>query len=149
MPGHSGEVFARLDTPTNVFVKGFIGGGAITNGKMNDEDWGMITPPEEGSKAPPVPTSFEVTQSEVSGSLKYATADVGFNVLRNRDYKVGPFVGYSYFHQTMNTFGCVQLVLPGSVCDPPTPSNVPNVTQAETWQSVRLQPRPWCGIASR
>ena len=138
MPGHSGEIFARLDTPPNVFVKGFIGGGGITSGKMNDEDWGLITEFAPGSTPPREPTSFEVTQSGVSGSLKYVTADVGFNALRNRDYKVGPFVGYSYFQQTMNSFGCVQLVLPGSVCDPPFPSNMKNVTEADTWQSVRV-----------
>jgi opacity protein-like surface antigen len=132
MTGHSGEVFARLDTPPNVFAKGFIGGGAITTGKMNDEDWGLVPEP------PPVPTPFEVTQSNVSGSLKYATADVGFNVLRNRDAKIGPFIGYNYFHQTMNTFGCVQLVLPGSACDPPVASNILTVTQADTWQSLRI-----------
>jgi hypothetical protein len=134
MTGHSGEVFARLDTPSNVFAKGLIGGGAITSGKMNDEDWGLI----DEIETDPQPTSFEVTKSDVSGSLKYATVDVGFNALRSRDYKVGPFVGYSYFHQTMNSFGCVQLVLPGSVCDPPIPSNRNNITEEDTWQSVRV-----------
>lgn len=138
LTGHSGEVFARLDTPPNVFVKGLIGGGAITSGKQNDEDWGMITEPEPNSTDPRVPTSFEVTKSDVSGSLKYATADVGFNALHSRDYKVGPFIGYNYFHQTMNGFGCVQLVLPGSVCDPPVPSNIKNITESDTWQSVRV-----------
>ena len=129
LTGHSGEVFARLDTPSNVFVKGFIGGGGITSGKQNDEDWGLLTGP----------TSFEVTQSDVSGSLKYATADVGFNALRSRDYKVGPFIGYNYFQQTMNAFGCAQLVAPGSlVCEPPFPSNINVVTEADTWQSLRV-----------
>ena len=44
------SIFARLDTPPNVFVKGLIGGGAITSGKQNDEDWGVLAGP----------TSFEV-----------------------------------------------------------------------------------------
>lgn len=38
MTGHARELFARLDTPSEVFVKGFAGAGAITNGKQTDED---------------------------------------------------------------------------------------------------------------
>jgi opacity protein-like surface antigen/outer membrane protease len=134
LTGHSGELFARVDTPSEVFVKGFAGTGAITSGKQNDEDWGLV-----GGTAPPfVPTAFEVTQSDVSGWLQYAAADVGYNVLHDRSYRIGPFVGYSYFHQTMNALGCAQLVLPGSVCDPPMPSTVSSITQEDTWQSLRV-----------
>jgi hypothetical protein len=79
-----------------------------------------------------------VTDSTASGWLKYATADVGFNVLHDHDFTSGPFVGYSYFHQTLNAFGCTQLVLPGSVCDPPPPANRLNITQDDTWQSLRV-----------
>src|SRR5262249_30447551 len=97
LTGHAGEFFARVDTPSQVFVKGYVGAGAITNGKQTDEDWGLIdgAPPDE------VPTAFEVTDSTASGWLKYAAADVGLNVLHDYGYKVGPFVGYSYFHQTV------------------------------------------------
>lgn len=134
MTGHSGEVFARLDTPSDVFVKGFAGAGAITAGKQNDEDWGLL----EGTAPIVAPTAFEVTASNVSGWLQYAAADVGYNVMHNRDYRIGPFVGYSYFHETMNASGCTQLVLPGSVCDPPIPSNIPSISQDDTWQSLRV-----------
>ncbi len=70
--------------------------------------------------------------------FNYAAADVGYNVMHNRDYRIGPFVGYSYFHETMNASGCTQLVLPGSVCDPPIPSNIPSISQDDTWQSLRV-----------
>src|SRR5262245_23712919 len=62
LTGHAGEFFARVDTPSQVFVKGYVGAGAITNGKQTDEDWGLIdgAPPEE------VPTAFEVTDSTAS-----------------------------------------------------------------------------------
>jgi hypothetical protein len=134
LTGHSGELFARVDTPSEVFVKGYVGAGAITNGKQTDEDGGFV----DTSADPSVLTAFEVTGSTASGWLKYAAADVGFNVLHGRDYKVGPFVGYSYFHQTMNAFGCAQMVTPGSVCDPPCPANQPSITQDDTWQSLRV-----------
>jgi opacity protein-like surface antigen len=134
MTGHSGEVFARLDTPSEVFVKGFAGTGAITTGTQNDEDWGLV----EGIAPALVPTAFEVTKSNVSGWLQYAAADVGYNVMHDRDYRIGPFVGYSYFRETMNALGCAQLVLPGSVCDPPISTNVSSITQDDTWQSLRV-----------
>ena len=60
------------------------------------------------------------------------------NVFHDLNYKVGPFVGYSYFHQTMNAIGCAQLTTPGSVCDPPTPANQPIISQDDTWQSLRV-----------
>ena len=40
LDGNSGELFARVDTPYSVFVKGTVGLGAINSGKENDEDWG-------------------------------------------------------------------------------------------------------------
>jgi len=40
MRTNSGEFFARLDTPWDVFIKGFIGGGRTNSGHMNDEGCG-------------------------------------------------------------------------------------------------------------
>jgi opacity protein-like surface antigen len=134
LTGQSGEFFARVDSPSQVFVKGFVGAGAITGGKQNDEDWGL----NDGTPAQPLPTAYEVTGSSASGWLKYAAADVGYNVFHDLNYKVGPFVGYSYFHQTMNALGCAQLTTPGSICDPPTASNLPSISQDDTWQSLRV-----------
>ncbi|MGD0331877.1 MAG: porin family protein [Xanthobacteraceae bacterium] len=134
LTGHSGELFARVDTPSQVFVKGYVGAGAITDGKQTDEDWSLL----DGSSPPKAVTAYEVTGSTASGSLQYAAADVGFNVLHDRDYKVGPFVGYSYFHQTMNASGCTQLVTPGSECSQPLPANQLVVTQDDTWQALRV-----------
>jgi len=39
MRTNSGEFFARLDSPWNFFVKGFIGGGQTDGGHVNDEDF--------------------------------------------------------------------------------------------------------------
>jgi hypothetical protein len=42
----SGELFARIDTPSKFFVKGFAGIGSSESGHMNDEDWGIPDPKE-------------------------------------------------------------------------------------------------------
>jgi outer membrane protease len=83
-----------------------------------------------------------VSNSSSSGWFNYAAADVGFNVLHDRDYKVGPFVGYSYFRQNINAFGCSYSVPAGQLClnssEVPTPANQASLTQDETWQSLRI-----------
>lgn len=133
LDGHSGEVFARVDAPFNVFVKGFIGGGGIANGTMYDEDWGL------SNTLASEPTGYEITQSGVNGSLSYFTADVGYNVLRGRDHKVGLFVGYNQFHTILNTQGCEQLVSPGSGVCFPTIGNATNaISETDTWRSLRV-----------
>ena len=63
----TGELFGRMDTPINVFLKGFIGGGKLTSGNMNDEDWNIF-----GSTVP-----YSNTSSNVKGDLSYATIDAG------------------------------------------------------------------------
>jgi hypothetical protein len=76
LTGQSGEFFARIDSPSQLFIKGFVGAGAITSGKQNDEDWGL----NEGTERAPSPLAYEVTVSSASGWLKYAAADVGYNI---------------------------------------------------------------------
>jgi opacity protein-like surface antigen/outer membrane protease len=134
MSANSGELFGRVDTPSNVFVKGFAGLGSIFTGKMNDEDWSL--PPD----FLPNPTAYEVTQADkITGSLSYATADIGYDILRGPNYKVGPFVGYNYFHANMNAIGCTQLVQPPpNVCAPASPSGAMLISEKDTWQSLRL-----------
>jgi len=131
--GQSGELFARVDTPVDIFVKGFLGGGGLANGKMYDEDWGLA------STLSSTPTAYEVTQSDVSGTLHYLTGDIGYNVARGRDHKVGLFVGYNLYQAAMNAMGCTQLVNPASgVCAPPSPPSQNVISQFDTWRSVRL-----------
>jgi len=131
LTGHSGEVFGRIDTPHNVFVKGFIGLGSITKGRHNDEDWGLAFET--------LPLPYETTESSVTGGLKYGTIDMGVTVMRSADYKVGVFGGYNYFHSTMDAYGCNQIVNPLSViCTTPVPSTDNVVSQEDTWHSFRL-----------
>ena len=66
---HSGDLYLRGDhRPTGLFVKGFIGGGSITGGHMNDEDFALVA----------VPTYSNTLQETHNGSLKYATVDFGW-----------------------------------------------------------------------
>ena len=36
---NSGELFGRIETPQNIFVKGNVGVGSLLGGQLNDEDW--------------------------------------------------------------------------------------------------------------
>jgi opacity protein-like surface antigen/outer membrane protease len=137
LTGQSGEFFARVDTPWRLFVKGYIGSGALSGGTTTDEDWGTATQ---------VKTGFQVTNSTGSGWLNYAAADIGYDVLRGPQYKLGPFVGYSYFRQNVNAGGCSALpaaAAAGGACNG-GPDNLPVgpnqyfLTEDETWQSLRV-----------
>ncbi len=131
MEGHSGELFARLDTPINVFVKALAGGGGISHGTAYDEDWGL-----EGASEP---TGYEITRSGVRGSFNYFTFDVGYNVLRGADHKVGLFAGYHRFQTVMDMVGCDQIVAPGSgICFPNHDPNLVGISEMDTWHALRL-----------
>ncbi|UYN96494.1 MAG: porin family protein [Enhydrobacter sp.] len=144
MEGHSGELFARLDSPFGVFVKGFVGGGGISAGTMYDEDWGL------GNDLASEPTGYEITRSGINGSFNYFTADLGYNVLRGRDHRVGLFVGYNRYQYVLNTLGCAQMVAPGSgVCFPNIGSDTNAISEIDTWQSLRVGASADVEIAKR
>jgi opacity protein-like surface antigen len=131
MEGHSGEIFARLDSPFNVFVKGLFGGGGISHGTAYDEDWGLDSISE--------PTGYEITRSGINGSFNYFTIDLGYNLLRGADHKVGLFVGYNRYQVVMNMVGCEQMVAPGSgVCFPAFAPGTNGISEMDTWHSFRV-----------
>ena len=45
LQAHSGEAFGRLEHLSGFFIKGFAGGGAITGGNLQDEDFPPVTFP--------------------------------------------------------------------------------------------------------
>ncbi|MBR0948572.1 opacity protein-like surface antigen [Bradyrhizobium japonicum] len=110
----SGEAFARIDHRSGFFAKGHLGAGGIGNGQLNDEDF-------------PAGYAYSNTRSDASGHIGYATIDLGYNFLRAPGAKVGALVGYNYYAQAINTYGCAQLAA-AAICAPPLPSTLLGLT---------------------
>ena len=122
----SGETFARVDHASGLFVKGFLGAGEIANGQLNDEDTLL---PAGG------PYSNELLSS--SGRIAYATADIGYDFLRSPEAKAGAFVGYNYYAQAINTYGCTQIA-GGVGCANPFPSSLLGGSENDHLNSLRV-----------
>ncbi|ODA67774.1 outer membrane protease [Methyloligella halotolerans] len=126
---NGGEVFARLDTPSGVMVKGVLG-GATSGGKMNDEDWDLQFP------AAAIP--YSNTVSTVDNEIKYGTVDVGYAWWRGQRYSIAPFIGYSQFRQDMDADGCRQIANPNSDCATEIPTSVLGISEDDVWHALRL-----------
>jgi opacity protein-like surface antigen len=94
----AGETYGRIDHASGWFVKGYLGAGGVFNGTLNDEDFPFGT----GS-------GYSNTVSKVTGSLAYATVDVGYTFLRAPGAKLGAFVGYNFYSQQELGHGCTQI----------------------------------------
>jgi hypothetical protein len=141
LQAHSGEAFGRVEHLTGFFIKGYAGGGAITTGNLQDEDF------------PPFTLPYSSTNSDQrGGQLAYATIDAGWT-WRGDSSKLGFFVGYNYFHQHVNALGCTQTAS-NPICltaPPPQPDSVLVITDEWNWNAIRLgfngQWRFWGGVA--
>ncbi|MGY3443242.1 outer membrane protein [Bradyrhizobium sp. USDA 4473] len=102
LDGLSGELFGRLDSPWGVFLKSNIGLGQFNKGNMNDEDWG-------GSYV-------NTISGQANGRFTYYTSDVGYDFLRGCDFKVGGFMGWTYYGQSSDSIRCVEVANPLSSC---------------------------------
>ncbi len=125
----SGEVFGRIDTSSNIFLKGFIGGGKTLSGNMHDEDWVIFDAT--------VPYSNTLS-SPVTGDLGYATIDVGYSLFRGPSANVGGFIGYNYFRENKSAYGCTQIANSNSDCVPAFPSSILGITEDDKWNSLRI-----------
>ena len=125
----SGELFGRIETPQNVFVKGNIGVGSLLGGHMNDEDWALF-----GGAVP----YSNTLSAPVRGGINYATLDLGYDFFRGPGYKLGAFVGYNYYKDDMSAYGCAQIANPLSDCSSAIPGSVLVVTEDDTWKSFRI-----------
>ena len=131
LKANSGELFARLDSPWDVFVKGFIGLGRISGGQMNDEDWGLIT-------AAPF-TGYSNTLSNLTNTnMNYGTIDVGYDALHGPGYKVGVFVGYNHIYEQYAAMDCTQIASPSAGICTPSISNTAVITETDKWDSLRV-----------
>jgi opacity protein-like surface antigen len=132
---NSSELFGRVESPWNVFLKGYIGAGQTARGNNNDEDSFVnlngIRAPYSNSYSP-----------KIDGGIAYAVADLGYDFIRDRSSKLGAFVGYFYFNQLMNRYNCVQIANPQGGCEPPnetpTPPNVVRFQEIDNWQALRV-----------
>jgi hypothetical protein len=112
---NAGEFFGRVEIPLNIFVKGNIGLGSLSGGHLYDEDWVIF-----GRAVP-----YSNTLSEpVRGTIDYATLDLGYDFFRGAGYKLGVFVGYNYYQEKKNAYGCSQIANPFSIASPPFPARL-------------------------
>jgi opacity protein-like surface antigen len=127
------ELYGRLDTPWDFVLKGFVGVGRGSSGKIYDEDWGLSDPGVTDV------TPYQVTRSDISSSLDYFTLDGGYDLVRTDAYRVTPFIGWNYFRYKMNALGCTFLQLsPAQVCDAADPPTAVFLQEMDTWRSLRL-----------
>jgi opacity protein-like surface antigen len=125
---NSSEIFGRVDTPSNIFLSGFVGAGLTFSGGQNDEDF----------HEPPPDKAYNNTFSTNNGYINYAVGDVGYDIWRNADYKVGPFVGYTFFNQYILKSGCQQVASSTGNCVVPLSNSQLIGSEAMTWQAMRV-----------
>lgn len=118
------------------FFKGFIGGGWLDGGSLDDEDFlaGQI--------------KFSDTYSRLDGdSLGYGTIDVGqdFTLVDAAPRVVlSPFIGFNYWEETVDGYGvrCNRDDVDGVFCGPPDSVRVPFSTEVisnnAAWSALRL-----------
>jgi len=120
----SGEAFGRVDHASGFFLKGYVGGGGINQGHLNDEDFPDIV-------------AYSNTVSSAFGHIGYATIDAGYNFLKGPDAKVGAFVGYNYYAQAIDAAGCTQIA-GDAECNPQPFGNVTGITDNNAFNSLRI-----------
>lgn len=127
LQSHSLELYGRIDHDSGLFWKGYIGGGLLTKGSLQDEDF------------PPALTPYSSTNSTLQNqSLAYIDTDIGGAILRGRDFRLDGFVGYHYMHWRLKAFGCTQTAGNTSVCTPSIPDSTAVIVEDDTWQGVRV-----------
>jgi hypothetical protein len=126
LQAQSAEIFGRVEHQSGFFIKGFAGGGAITSGNLQDEDF------------PPFIAPYSSTNSEQQdGRLTYAMADIGWT-WKWQGTKLGFFTGYHYYREIVNAFGCTQTATNPFVCAPAIPNSVQVIAQTTNWQAIRF-----------
>ena len=127
LQSHSLEAFTRVDHSSGLFWKGFAGGGLLTQGNLQDEDF------------PPGITPYSSTNSRLQNqSMGYFSTDIGGALLRGADFRMDGFVGYHYLHARMKAFGCQQTASNLNICTGGVPDSVAVIVEDDTWQSLRL-----------
>jgi hypothetical protein len=132
LAANSGEGFFRVDSPLGMFLKGYFGGGSIFNGHLYDEDF----PPN---------CVYSQTLSDLKGSLGYASVDAGYTFYDGRKtsafvgpvVRLGAFIGFHYWHEQVDAFGCTQLAN-SPACAAALPNSIKVITEDDRWNALRL-----------
>lgn len=123
------EVYSRADHTSGFFAKGYLGAGTIVNGRLNDEDFPAGDP---GGSA------YSDTLSNGLGNLSYATIDAGYSLFKTSTANSGVFIGYNYYGQNMDVYGCKQLAY-SDVCVPTADfTNVLGLSEDDAFNSLRI-----------
>lgn len=135
--GFSGEFFWFARNEVDTFFKGFIGGGGLDGGSLDDEDYfiGQV--------------KFSDTYSKIKGdSLVYGTMDIGqrFTLADGPSrVTVGPFVGVNYWQENIRSYGgrCNADDIGGLFCGGPAgfmqvPFSSRFIGNEANWSSLRL-----------
>lgn len=124
---HAGESFARLEhNPSGLFAKGFLGSGGVTGGRLSDEDF------------PPSYKPYSKTLHSIKdGDVSYGVIDFGYDVLRRDGFKIGGFLGYQYFSELYNGYGCRQVATHPS-CIIPEPNSKKSLGENMQWNAMRV-----------
>jgi hypothetical protein len=127
LTAHAGEAFGRFEHGTGLFVKGFVGGGVIPGGTLQDEDF------------PPAIIPYSSTDSDLrSGSLGYGAIDFGW-AWRTGDFSLSFFAGYFHYYERLSAFGCTQTAGNPFICAPGDVAASTQVIRQETrFNAVRL-----------
>ena len=111
MQTNSGEFFGRIDTPWDLFVKGYVGGGTSGHSHLNDEDFLV------GLGGGPFPYSNTLSPI-VDGRIGYRAIDAGYDFLRGSKSERSPATFSSFAALLVTAF---YLALSGAVVATTTP----------------------------
>jgi hypothetical protein len=127
LTANAGEFYARGDTPWGIFIKGFIGAGSISGGRLLDEDFPF----------PGFP--YSETTSVAAGTLSYGTIDLGYSVIRQPSFRLGGFAGYGRWNEAVTASGCTQIATNPDVCGFfPIPASIAVVSETDNWNLLRI-----------
>jgi hypothetical protein len=127
LSAQSFEAFGRVDHPTGLLLKGYVGLGSFNKGSLKDEDF------------PPFIDPYSATLSDQRrGQLQYATVDIGYTFWNVPQAGLAGFVGYNYLGERANGLGCTQTAGNPFVCVPTIPGDVLGITEDARFHSLRL-----------
>lgn len=121
------EVFGMLEHDSGIFLKGMMGfGQQMGKGTLRNQDF----PPQWDPYS-------DIRASQKNGRRMTASADLGFQWWRTKDFKAGAFVGAGRINDRLNAYGCRQLATSQSCVDA-QPESLINLTDDLTWNVTRV-----------